>query len=267
MINQLIGALFNKEDHTPKDVEEYYEKWTDQYVELGSVWQGLLTKNVEDMIYYIAESIGIKDGMKVLDAGCGVCGPAIILAEKYDIHIEAIANSDKQVNYAIQNIEKSNLKGTINVQKGDYHELEKHYQPSEFDVVCFLEALHNSFNPKKAILSAGNVIKDRGIVYIKDTYRKSKTPKSKEEMERIKAMERQYIMKLRTVGEIIDILGECGFELNFCREPEVEASFERSANFMSSKHPTTFQKTQDASGNTGVKIYNKCLEIKAVKSY
>lgn len=266
MAKQFIRLLFDREYHTAKDVENYYEEWTDRYVELGNVWQGLLTKNVKDMIYYIAKTIGIEDGMKVLDAGCGVCGPAIILAEKYDLQIEAIANSNKQVSYAIQNIEKSNLKGTINVRKGDYHELDKYYPQSEFDVVFFLESLHNSCHPKQVIQSAKNALKPKGILYIKDVYRKSKTPKSLAEINRIKAIERQFIMKLRTVGEIIDILGECGFELSFCREPEVEASFDVTRNFVENKHPTTFEKNLEDSGIASSQIFSKWLEIKAVKS-
>jgi cyclopropane fatty-acyl-phospholipid synthase-like methyltransferase len=267
MANPLLRLLFNKAAHTSTDVEQYYEEWTDQYVEFGSVWQSLLTENVEDMIYYIAKTIGIKDGMKVLDAGCGVCGPAVILAGKYDIHIEAITNSDKQLKYALENIKKSNLKGTINVQKGDYHDLDRYYKQEEFDVVFFLESLHNSCNPKKVIQSARNVVKDGGIIYIKDPYRRAKTL-SKWEINQIETVERQFFMKLRTVGEIIDILGECGFELAFCRKPEVEASCDANRKFLASKHPSLYLKKQEDSRIASGKIdFNKFLEIKAVKRY
>ncbi|MEG4805112.1 class I SAM-dependent methyltransferase [Microcoleus sp. ARI1-B5] len=89
---------YTKPHNTSEDVERYYQKWTDRYIEgFGKVFQALLTKNVEDLIHYIAQTIGVRDGMKVLDAGCGVCGPAIILAEKYHIHIEAVTISETQV--------------------------------------------------------------------------------------------------------------------------------------------------------------------------
>jgi ubiquinone/menaquinone biosynthesis C-methylase UbiE len=266
-MNQPSFPFINQSNHTSKEVEKYYEKWTDEYIEFGNVWQSLLTPNVEDMIGYIANVIGIKEGMKVLDAGCGVCGPAIILAEKYQIHIEALTHSEKQIQYSNKNIKNSQLKGTINLCKGDYHYLEEYYQPEEFDVVFFLESLHNSCQPEQVIQSVRKVLKPGGILYIKDPYRKSKTMTSQWMKDQIESVERQFLMRLRTVGEMIDILGECGFELIFCRQPEIEASCEVNRKFVASKHPNLYlKKPETIATQEDQQDFNQFLEIKVIKS-
>jgi len=260
--------LLTKPHNTPEAVEQYYEEWTDRYIEgFGRVFQALLTENVEDLILYIAHTIGIKDGMRVLDAGCGICGPAIMLAERFDINVEAVTVSETQMKYALENIQKSDLKGTVNVRKADFHQLEKYYQDEEFDAIFFLESLTHSHDPRKVIQSAHSVLRNEGTIYIKDLYRGPDNPSVKGQIDYpIEAIENQFCLKIRSVGEIIDTLSECGFELAFCRRPQVEANFDGGNNF-TAKHLFKLLKDQNGPWVDRGMVFLNWLEIKAVKHY
>lgn len=257
-----------KTHNTPQDVEKYYEEWTDRYIEgFGQVFQALLTDNVEDLIYYIGETIGIWDGMRILDAGCGICGPAIILAKKYNIHIEAITLSDTQIKYALENISNNDLKGTINIQKADFHNLEKYFAPNEFDAVYFLESLTHSHHPEAVIRSVRNTIKDQGILYVKDLYRGPDNPAVEGEIDYpIEAIDRQFCLKIRPVGEIIDLLGQYGFELDFCRRPNVKANFDIGNQF-TAKHLFKLLQNQEGTWKDRGIVFLNWLEMRAIKHY
>ncbi len=82
--------------------QEFYNENTEKFLAVyGDIIQAFRTLNITDYLSYTIKSAGILPGMKVLDAGCGVCGPAIYFAENIlDIQIDACTISDVQFNMA-----------------------------------------------------------------------------------------------------------------------------------------------------------------------
>src|SRR5580700_7041298 len=73
------------------EVKQYYEDWTQRYIEsFGDTFQSRRLNDLPKLTDYLIESAGIKSGMKIVDAGCGICGPAIMLCQKIDIKIDAV---------------------------------------------------------------------------------------------------------------------------------------------------------------------------------
>src|SRR6187402_2801044 len=73
---KLIGAKPIVDDHT-SDVAAFYNQNTDKFLEVyGEVIQAFRTKDVSIYLDYTIENAELKDGQKILDAGCGVGGPA-----------------------------------------------------------------------------------------------------------------------------------------------------------------------------------------------
>ena len=68
--------------------------------------------------HYLAAKIGIKDGDKVLDVGCGVGGPAREIAKFTGAHITGLNNNDYQIERATQYAKKEGLGEPIEVCKG-----------------------------------------------------------------------------------------------------------------------------------------------------
>lgn len=156
-----------------KDVGDFYNRQTDNFLKVyGEVIQAFRTKNIHTLLNHQAGQMDLKDGMRLLDAGCGVCGPAIYFAKNYNVSVEALTISSVQKNMAGENISKAGLTNKISVKEGDYHQLEAYYPASSFDVVYFLESFGHAHSHAKVLDSAWHVLKPGGLVYIKDLFRK-----------------------------------------------------------------------------------------------
>jgi len=70
--------------------------------------------------HYLAHMIGIKKGMKVLDVGCGVGGPAREIAKFTDAHITGLNNNDYQIERATMYAANEGLSDQLKYVKGDF---------------------------------------------------------------------------------------------------------------------------------------------------
>jgi len=70
--------------------------------------------------HYLAAKIGIKDGDKVLDVGCGVGGPAREIAKFTGAHITGLNNNDYQIDRATRYAAKEGLSNQLKFVKGDF---------------------------------------------------------------------------------------------------------------------------------------------------
>jgi sterol 24-C-methyltransferase len=70
--------------------------------------------------HYLAHMMGLKDGMKVLDVGCGVGGPAREICKFAGVNITGLNNNDYQIERATRYAEKEGLSDKLNYVKGDF---------------------------------------------------------------------------------------------------------------------------------------------------
>jgi sterol 24-C-methyltransferase len=88
--------------------------------------------------HYLAHQIGIKEGMKVLDVGCGVGGPAREIAKFTGAHITGLNNNDYQIDRARQYAVKEKLSDQLEFVKGDFMQMS--FPDNSFDAVYAIEA-------------------------------------------------------------------------------------------------------------------------------
>jgi sterol 24-C-methyltransferase len=82
--------------------------------------------------------MGIKEGMKVLDVGCGVGGPAREIAKFAGAHITGLNNNDYQIDRAKRYAVKEKLSGQLDFVKGDFMQMA--FPENSFDAVYAIEA-------------------------------------------------------------------------------------------------------------------------------
>ncbi|QRW05489.1 DNA repair and recombination protein RAD22 [Ceratobasidium sp. AG-Ba] len=90
--------------------------------------------------HYLASMMGLKPGMRVLDVGCGVGGPAREIARFTDANITGLNNNDFQIGRARKYTEKAGLSGQVQFVKGDFMKLSEQFGEGTFDAVYAIEA-------------------------------------------------------------------------------------------------------------------------------
>jgi SAM-dependent methyltransferase len=176
------GRKANGVDCSSEGVGAYYDDWTDRYVEaFGETIQAHRPSREGEFLNYLMNRAGLRNGFRVLDAGCGICGPARYFAARRQIEIEALTISPVQAEIARTRNKAAKLDRSINVWLGDFHRLIDIYGREQFDVVYFLESLSHSPHPAAVVQSAYEVLRPGGFLYIKDFFiRRCDTPEEQE---------------------------------------------------------------------------------------
>ncbi len=215
-----------------KDTASYYDFWHEAYKKhYGSTFQAHRPEDIAELHNYLFSQIGFKDSERVLDAGCGICGPAISFAEKCLLDIEALTNSKKQFDDALGFVKNSNLKGNINITLGDFNNLDKIFPSEYFDRIYFLESFGHSKNKKKTIHTAWNVLKQNGYLYIKDYFKTEITgsvQRKKIMTKAINSMNREYSYELSDLYDTLKILRQLDSKLIFLNAPKYSLSNEKA---------------------------------------
>jgi len=70
--------------------------------------------------HYLAHVMNIKPGMRVLDVGCGVGGPAREIVKFTDANVIGLNNNDYQIERATRYAAKEGLSDKLSFTKGDF---------------------------------------------------------------------------------------------------------------------------------------------------
>jgi ubiquinone/menaquinone biosynthesis C-methylase UbiE len=192
--------------HSVNDVRQFYNQYTDKFLQVyGQVIQAFRTHDVSKLLDYQIEAMQLKAGMKVLDAGCGVCGPAIYFSQKTGVEVHAVTISEEQYNLAQKNITEAGVADKVKVYHGDYHRLSDVVKQHDFDVVYFLESFGHSPHHSQAIDAAWSVLKQGGLLYIKDLFRREPLlPEHAPKIEReIKKINEAYRYNIADMYEVL----------------------------------------------------------------
>lgn len=266
MIQRIKDFFKRKKELSPDIVQQYYEQWTDNYIQnFGDIFQSYATTDPAALIHYMAQSAGIQDGYKVLDAGCGIAGPAILLAEKFPaVQISGITISPTQTVLAQQKIAAKNLASQINIRTADFHQLETLFPANHFDTILFLESLVHSHQPEQVIKSCHRVIKTGGTIYIKDLFRHYDATIQRDIDFAVNKVEELIKLKVQDVTVIEKILREHNFEIDFVRPLNVTPDFTKGNQFMANNHFRIFKNRNE--DYTGTEFqYLMYYEVKATK--
>ena len=113
--------------------------------------------------HYLSSQIGLKPGMRVLDVGCGVGGPAREIATFSDAHITGLNNNSFQVSRARKYTEKANLSHLVDFVKGDFMKLSEQFGENSFDAVYAIEATVHAPNFEGVYGEIRKILKPGGI--------------------------------------------------------------------------------------------------------
>lgn len=122
----------------------------------------------------MADAAGIRPGERVLDAGCGVGGSSLWLAEHYDARPTGIAPVASQIDRARRYAAERRLSDKVGFELGDFRAME--FPDESFDVVWIQEALVHVGVPDKHRFAAEayRVLRPGGRLVITEYLRRSR---------------------------------------------------------------------------------------------
>jgi ubiquinone/menaquinone biosynthesis C-methylase UbiE len=112
----------------------------------------------------LAELAKIKAGMKILDIGCGVGGPARILAAEFGCKVIGIDLTESYVQTANKLTERVALSDSVSFISGNALDLE--FDAGTFDVVWSQNAIMNIEDKKQLFTEINRVLRKEGILAI-----------------------------------------------------------------------------------------------------
>ncbi|MEM7479606.1 MAG: methyltransferase domain-containing protein [Acidobacteriota bacterium] len=206
----------------PAAVAAYYDRWTSRYeAAFGDTFQSSRTHDLDELFSHIADQVELAPGQRILDAGCGVGGPARWLARRRRVFVDAINVSPVQVEKARRNVQNAGLGNRVRVIEGDFHQLDRHVPTGAFDAVLFLESLVHARQPVMVLAAAARVLRPGGILYVKDLFRR-RDPLRGQEARRVKRAvantNRHFRLEVQPSDRIARWLVQAGFRVDYLRE-------------------------------------------------
>lgn len=95
--------------------------------------------------HYLAAQMSLRPGMRVLDVGCGVGGPAREIARFADVNIVGLNNNEYQITRANKHTKYANLEDQVSFVKGDFMKLSEQFGENSFDAGEFFSQASHSF--------------------------------------------------------------------------------------------------------------------------
>jgi len=151
----------------------------------------------------------IKKGQKILDAGCGVGGTAIYIAEKTHAKVWGISIDPNQIRLAKKYAWQRGVASLTDFRIKDF--TKTNFKNNFFDVVYGIESICHAY-PKSAFLKeAYRILKPGGKLIIADGYT-SRKPKTPLEKDIVKKFTHAFALKeLIPSQEMTKAIREAGF--------------------------------------------------------
>lgn len=158
----------------------------------------------------LAERVSISDSDYILDAGCGLGGSAIWLAENYGVRVLGITLSQQQVDIASRFAQKRGVSDRVRFQSADF--CQTPFDADRFDVVWGLESVCYAVQKEDFVQEAYRVLKPGGRLIIADGFAKRREFNEKEWKLVVTCLNGWSVPNLATPKEMQDYFDLSGFK-------------------------------------------------------
>jgi cyclopropane fatty-acyl-phospholipid synthase-like methyltransferase len=121
----------------------------------------------------LASHIGISKGMRVLDAGCGIGGSSIWLAQTYGVEVVGITPVASQVERARRYAQKQGIADQVSFEQQDY--MQTTFPQASFDVVWGMESFCHAPDKQLVLAEVRRLLRPGGRLGIVE-YMRNKRP-------------------------------------------------------------------------------------------
>jgi len=120
----------------------------------------------------LAQRAGLQSGQHILDAGCGIGGSAVWLAETYDVQVLGITLSQEQVRHATENAKKRGVSALARFDQQDFTDIKA--EDASFDIVWALESASCALDKREFLSEVFRVLRPGGRLVLSDGFRRAR---------------------------------------------------------------------------------------------
>lgn len=159
----------------------------------------------------LANKIGVQDGDKILDAGCGLGGSTFWLAKNYKVDVVGITLPASQVKTCEERAASLKFKGTTKFKQADYTKTP--FKNESFDVVWACESVCHASQKNDFYKEAFRILKPGGRIVLAEYIRRERPlSQANEKILRHKWLYNWAIDDIDTENEHYKNLENVGFE-------------------------------------------------------
>jgi tocopherol O-methyltransferase len=168
--------------YSNKDIEQYYDLSQTHYKRVWNLQKSRAlhygywdsnTKNFHEALLNInkilAAKAAINNNDTVLDAGCGIGGSSLWLANNIGCNVTGISLSAKQVATANKLCTNENLQALVIFEQQDF--TATNYPNESFDIVWAIESVCHAADKSKFIAEAFRLLKKGGRIIMADFFK------------------------------------------------------------------------------------------------
>ncbi len=169
-------------------------------------------QSLQRMNEVMMEEAGIREGDRVLDAGCGVGGSSVFLASVLNCSVTGITLSERQAEQARVNAQNRKVDNKAEFRVMDYAQTD--FPDNTFDIVWGCESICYAHDKEKFIREAFRLLKPGGRLVVADGF--------------VSLFENNQHQEIR---QWLD-----GWEVNYLESPDRFKGFLQSAGFTSIRY-------------------------------
>ncbi len=160
----------------------------------------------------MAELADISENDVVLDAGCGVGGYSIYLAQTFGCKVHGITITPRQVDIARRNAEKAGVSHLVQFHEMDY--LNTEFEKETFTKICGLESICYADCKKSFIAECYRILKKGGRVVVADGFASREKYEGRDKKLMDRWLDGWLVNSLDTPGQFKNHADDAGFDFN-----------------------------------------------------
>ena len=156
---------------TPAEIAEFYDgasgladKYFHGYQRQGYWYDdaddATLEEGAKRLTRKVVDTLGLRPGETLLDAGCGSGAATVHIAQEYGPQITGVTISPVEAATAQARAAEHGVSDRVRFEVGDYHALP--FAEGQFDAVVAMESLFNAYDLDKALLEIHRVLRPGG---------------------------------------------------------------------------------------------------------
>ena len=222
MVEVDIDHRTNSREDLRSDIADYYDQ---SYWDYRTSW--LNSKNLAihygywsdktqshsdsllEMNQVLASHLDLKSGDHVLDAGCGIGGSSIWLAENFGVKVTGITISPTQIDQANKNAKRRGVDHLVNFKLEDYTQTS--FADETFDHIWGLESICYALKKSDFVKEAYRVLKKGGCFAVADGFANKQEVTEKEWQHVLKVLNGWSMPNMSTVSQFKGFMSGSGF--------------------------------------------------------